>query len=256
MGGSGGSNLCGSRFMDENNGRVTVLSLHALKQLQVENPHAIYWSYIRARAQYSKHSASSVEDLALARLVCLSRAQSAEDLTHVTRSWRELEVADRKTLTEHFVADGIRQRALLFSFLPLCIVNSMANQVAGLKNTLVLVAELIQKLDARGCWGAHAASLTVDLFDLASYIERVKNSSNFCTCLDRAELRQTDNKVQVMMTHANWDHVNDIQGPEPSASRMLQRILRNQHHLQEAFGRSHDQAHSKLWEQESEDDIW
>ena len=75
--------MLGSRFMDEPQGRNIILAVRCLSQLGISSSHAIYWSYLTARAQRLHLRTDSLEELAVARLVALCRVQNVQDITPI-----------------------------------------------------------------------------------------------------------------------------------------------------------------------------
>merc|ERR1712048_1397235 len=92
-----------------------------------------------------------IEDYVLARLACLIRANDAA-CAALPNIWKSLSEAERDRLTSHFLADGIVEPAILFSFLPAYLTNSMTNLAHfGLQRALSLLVELLDIIENNGC---------------------------------------------------------------------------------------------------------
>lgn len=78
---------------------------------------------------------------------------------------------ERATLTDHFLSDGIREGAFMFSFLPQFFANCRGNPCIGLGRSLVVLIELICLLRSDGLGEAvgDGHTLLVNLADLASF---------------------------------------------------------------------------------------
>ena len=77
-------------------------------------------------------TARSRQDLALVRLACLARVQDPKAYVQLRAAWDGLGVRERDLLMDHFLADGMEQRAFVLEFLPACVQNAQANKVIGL----------------------------------------------------------------------------------------------------------------------------
>merc|ERR1711972_925029 len=108
----------GSLFVDEPNGRVVIMALQCLRHLHSASTHDIYWRYMIMRGMQLDLPFQTAEHLALARLVCLNRVLNEQDLVLVRHAWETLSTDDQRVLTEHFIKDGISEKAFVFEFLP------------------------------------------------------------------------------------------------------------------------------------------
>jgi len=108
----------GSLFMDRTNGRNVLAGIRCLERLSDASPHAIYWSYIAERSRWLGLQLHNLEQCALARFACLSRA-TLDVWPNLLKSWRTLRPFEKNVLMKHFLADGIEERTPLLTFLPL-----------------------------------------------------------------------------------------------------------------------------------------
>lgn len=241
MSGTPGQCLYGSRFLDETNGQAIAFSLAALRHLSEASPQAIYWGYITARARRLEMPHTTIEELAFARLVCLIRIHAARDVDAVRSAWHGLGFHDREALTLVLIADGIRERAFVFTFLPLCFEQAIKNKAVGLYNMLVVLAELADRvtLYSRRSDMDSNKPILVDLQDFASFISVVKGTSVFCTCLERSKLNRTaGDKLHLSMTKTNWLFADDNDGQEISVTHLLRQIVRKQDMLERSMSSS------------------
>ena len=61
-------------------------------------PHKVYWTYIWSRAQRLGVHIGSAEQLALARLLCLSRASLQTEVEQIEHAWHSLGRSDQALL--------------------------------------------------------------------------------------------------------------------------------------------------------------
>merc|ERR1712185_638319 len=94
-----------------------VLAIQALQNLDTWTPQRVYWTYVWSRAQQLGLHASGNDGLALARLMCLNRIGSRKQLQELEDAWGDLCDDDRRVLINHFLADGITQKAIIFTYL-------------------------------------------------------------------------------------------------------------------------------------------
>merc|ERR1712050_379025 len=94
---------------DSRNGSAIIWCVQCLQQLNIGTPNAIYWSYVSLRARALRLPVDTLEELALARMACLLRAFSIEDVDLLGKTWDALNHLDRQILVEHFLADGIEE---------------------------------------------------------------------------------------------------------------------------------------------------
>eukprot|EP00933_Yihiella_yeosuensis_P030642 TRINITY_DN24254_c0_g1_i1.p1 TRINITY_DN24254_c0_g1~~TRINITY_DN24254_c0_g1_i1.p1 ORF type:complete len:483 (-),score=77.68 TRINITY_DN24254_c0_g1_i1:70-1350(-) len=248
-GGEGGVACHGSLFLNELNGRMLLHCLKSLQQVEVEECLPIYWSYLVNRARHLALPTTAAEEIALARLCILCRAQAPQDFQPVKEAFASLDRSDTDPLMEFLLADGIHETAIVFSFLPLCIANAKANVTVGLRAMLALLAEIIRMMrnQIRGSMGSKTAKkTTVDLSDLAAFIGNLKHSSVFADCMEHASLSLKDRTWVLSMTHKNWVRVDDEASsvPKPSFEANFKEILKNQALLENSVGeRLHSVEH-------------
>jgi len=78
-------------------------------------------------------------------------------------------------------------------------------------------------------------TLTLDLQDLASFIVAVNNMDVFATCLLRAELRQLDSRVTVVMTSRNWLRATDTDNHEVAVVASIHNVYQKQRAIEFAM---------------------
>lgn len=219
---AGGS---GSRFMNCSNARSTIPGLHILMRVLKKDPTALYWTYIHNRAVELGRKPENTADLAVVRLACLCRAQTAKDLHQLQESWYHLSAGEQSSLLRHFLADGVVNEAIVFEFLPLCLERAKNNAFVTIPSLLQILVELLtavravaQKAGAKvskdtpedqGPGGSKLRTLAVDLGELAGFILLVQNSYIFQTCLCRAKLRMTAGRLVLEVSQENWRRVRE-----------------------------------------------
>ncbi|CAE8652401.1 unnamed protein product [Polarella glacialis] len=223
----------GSRFMDENKGRMVTLSLQALKHLEVVSPHAVYWGYMSSCAQKLRVRATSASELALVRLSNLCRCQEPQDCQDVRDAWMQLDVNEQDLLSNYLLADGINDEAILFPSLPQCLVNARNNANVGLAAMLVLLVELIERMWLRIRSAKDASKMfSLDLSDLATFAAAVRNDTVFKCCLEDAKFTVQGPKLQLTMTGKNWNRAEDTEAHAMSMTHCMHQVLRKQKSLE------------------------
>merc|ERR1711879_189936 len=104
-----------------------------------------YWNYISSVSLQFGLRTDDVEQLTLARLVCLIRAEPA-DIQLLHSAWVSLKTTDRAVLMEHLLADGVHDTAILLIYLPSYLANAKKNRVVGLLRALEVLCEIIYLL--------------------------------------------------------------------------------------------------------------
>jgi len=218
---AGGS---GSRFMNCSNARSTIPGLHILMRVLKKDPTALYWTYIHNRAVELGRKPENTADLAVVRLACLCRAQSAKDLHQLQESWQKLSSQEQGSLLQHFLADGVVNQAIVFEFLPLCLERAKNNAFVTIPSLLQILVELLAAVRAVAQKagskpknaqedieksGSKLRILAVDLGELAGFILLVQNSYIFQTCLCRAKLRMTAGRLILEVSQENWRRVRE-----------------------------------------------
>lgn len=231
-GGDGGQSQ-GSRFMNAKNGSMTLLCMSSLQQLGSKMAQEIYWSYIVSRSQMLKLQTCTPQEIAMARLVCLNRANDPEEVAAVSEAWSSLGIGDRNLLTQHFLNDGIVDKTFLFAFLPLCFANARENLVVGLAAAMAVLAEIIelvyQHVHTEKPQTDSGTLVTVDLSDLAVFFATVKSNSVLLTCVMQSKFVASGSSLCLKM---NWSQVNCVDNQDFDVGSGLIRIMRNQR----AFG--------------------
>ena len=157
----------GSRFMTRSNARTTILGLAMLKHVLEQDPAPLYWTYIHHRGLELSKRAEQPADLALLRLACNCRAQTADDVALLQDAWDHLTAQEQAELTKHFLADGITTRAIVCEFLPLCLERARANPFVTVRTLLQVLVELLQAVQSAA--PKDHKIVTVDLADLATW---------------------------------------------------------------------------------------
>jgi len=219
--------LGGSSFIDDHRARLMMACIEVLEHILLASPVAIYWSYMTVHAKGLPLTTPG--ELALARLMCLSRSHTTADMHQMFNAWENLQEVDRALVTDCLLADGIVQRSVRFVYLPMCFANARGNPCVQIGKLLKILAELLELVKAHGCWGqTEAMTLMLDLKDLASFIVSVNNAEVFETCLLRAELKQSDSRIDVHMTSRNWLRATDTDNHEVVVFASLHTVLQRQ----------------------------
>ncbi|CAK9045200.1 Uncharacterized protein SCF082_LOCUS25562 [Durusdinium trenchii] len=122
-----------------------------LQQLTTSTPRGIYWGFLDARAEALEIPRETAEDFALVRLACVARVQDSNSYVQLRAAWDGLGIRERDLLMDHFLADGIDQRAFVLEFLPACVQNAQQNKVIGL--SLLLEASVAgRRIHVTGSW--------------------------------------------------------------------------------------------------------
>jgi len=172
----GASVFHSSAHMDKHNAAAVLLAIRCLQQFEHQEPQKLYWSFIKSRAAQFSMPAATIEDFVLARLACLIRA-TRNDSTLLVMTWASLADFERAQLTRHFLADGIIESAILFSFLPTYLTNAKNSLHFGLSRALTLLVDILEQLDASGQVPKEGIHTTcVNLQSLASFILEVNNA--------------------------------------------------------------------------------
>eukprot|EP00435_Cladocopium_sp_Y103_P037287 s20_g9.t2 len=205
MAGLGGGR--GSKFLGARNGEVLIASMQVFSNLLSLTPRSVYWGYLRARANSFKASFITGEDLAIVRLACLSRVHDQREFVALRHAWSSLDRKERGTLVEHLLADGIQQRAVIFTFLPDCIQHSMLNASVGLTRLLQVLVDLLKHLKmALGNTVVHQM-VFIDLSDFS------ENTFIFQTCISRCKLDVPEAgqrpHATLEMTSNNWGRISE-----------------------------------------------
>lgn len=225
---SGISGGRGSRFMIARNADAAISAIHLLKHLLDKSPSGIYWSYLISRARPMGLQHRTAEELALVRLACLSRVRDAPGLTALWHSWQACSSSERKLLVEHFLMDGIQERAFVLQFLPDCISCARANALLGLTVLLQVLVDLLSNL-----FPAvenmpvlrRRQIVTVDLSDLSAFAAAVRNRFIFRTCISRCKFHCTQTAILVQMADENWTRAHQQENDFSNLAYGLRDIL-------------------------------
>jgi hypothetical protein len=225
--------IIGSRFMGQKMSCIVLLCIQALQQVGETSPSNIYFGYITLRGkQLLGMSITSNDELALARLAILNRVESPDALAPIAEAWASLSFSDREILTDHLLWDGIMEKSMLLSFLPLYFTSARENSNAGLITALSLVADLILKLRVHPLVlqtyaQTRKSVVTVDVSDLAMFISSAQSSSLLLGCIEDAHLDLEGTTLRLSLTSKNWGRVHD-DGHNIDMGNALERMMRKQ----------------------------
>lgn len=226
----------GSRFMNATNAPAVISGVGMLQHLLHATPGGIYWGFISARATALRLPQQTSEDLALMRLACLSRVQDVKSYKDLRRAWDSLGSREQATLVDHFLCDGLEDRALVLEFLPACVANAKTNSLVGLTILLEVLVDLLSNL-----WPTILATngdankmIAVDLSDMSEFIAAVQNRFVFQTCVSRCKYHFTGDRVRVEMTGGNWGRTNDPDTDMTSLAYIVKDVLMKQQ-IMEAY---------------------
>jgi hypothetical protein len=204
-------NIKGSLFMDNINGRTVLQGIQCLMNLGTTSPHAIYWNYVALRAKGLELRIDTVERITIARLSCLTRA-TQQDLDPLMDAWESLSKAERTILIDFFLADGIRQRAEVYTFLPLYFQNAKGNPAVGLSLAFEVLVNLVdlrakdRVLSSRDA----TASTEINLSDLASFAGKVKSGHIFRLVSQHSLFLQQREALHHLVSGDLWCQVNQV----------------------------------------------
>eukprot|EP00931_Biecheleriopsis_adriatica_P098367 TRINITY_DN7230_c0_g1_i4.p1 TRINITY_DN7230_c0_g1~~TRINITY_DN7230_c0_g1_i4.p1 ORF type:complete len:1171 (-),score=189.12 TRINITY_DN7230_c0_g1_i4:173-3412(-) len=221
----------GSLFLDEKNGASMLMGIKCLQQLAGASPQAVYWSFVEKRARSIGLSCQTQEELAAARLSCLIRA-SAADRSALQETWTGLPGADRRILTDFFLADGLQERAYMLTFLPLYFANSKSNKSVGLRLALTVLVDLLDMMKAAGCdkvIEGTGATIRVDISDVAAYAKEVKAPRAFEAIPAYTKLEEIREGMKLVVSFLHWQRVG-AQGWQQEPHEMyvsMRKIERN-----------------------------
>ncbi|CAE7830230.1 Hcn3 [Symbiodinium microadriaticum] len=221
----------GSRFMTRTNANATIPGLSVIKRVLEKDPTKLYWTFLHNRGVQLGRMPRNTADLAVVRFACLCRAQSVKDLEELQKSWSGLERSEQRVLLQHFLADGIENRAVVFEFLPLCLERAKANAFVTIPALLKVLVELVRAVHAT--YTGSGMILAVDLADLAAFILMVQNSYIFQTCLSRARLRLADNRFSLEVQQENWRRVQEPHTDVIMLANSVRELVQKQRHSEE-----------------------
>eukprot|EP00930_Biecheleria_cincta_P034011 TRINITY_DN23540_c0_g1_i1.p1 TRINITY_DN23540_c0_g1~~TRINITY_DN23540_c0_g1_i1.p1 ORF type:complete len:1211 (-),score=186.87 TRINITY_DN23540_c0_g1_i1:179-3784(-) len=236
----------GSRFLTATNGRSVILGISMLQRVLNSEPHSIYWGFISERAGQLKQRAKSTSDLALFRLACLLRVQNEEGYSQLRDSWDRLSEKTRKILVQHFLAGGIKDLAIVFEFLPLCLESANKNEHVGVPLLLAVLVELLDKLSPLEALPVfHGKLIVVDLSDLASFTQTVQNRLVFHTCISKCKLQYAHCRVYVQMTAENWSRTTEPDSDLAVLAQGIQELEHRQNLIHAAGQHIHNVNHQQ-----------
>lgn len=227
----------GSRFMNATNAPAVISGVMMLQQLLHATPRGIYWGFISARATALRLPQQSAEDLALMRLACLSRVQDDKGYKELRRAWDSLGSREQAVLVDHFLCDGLEDRALVLEFLPACMANAKTNSLVGLTILLEVLVDLLSNLWPTVLSMPMADTtqmIAVDLSDMSDFIAAVQNRFVFQTCVSRCKYHFAGDRVRVEMTGGNWGRTNDPDTDMTSLAYIVKDVLMKQQ-IMEAY---------------------
>lgn len=210
-GADGPGALNGSLFMDEQNGRTVLQGIQCLQQLDSASPQAIYWGYLCSRACRLGLPVDTAEQLATARLACLTRCMASQsDLDAVHAATLGLSLAERAILVDHLCADGVQEPAFLFAFLPQYLVNGRENPCVGLQRSLVVLVDIVGVLHSEGFARSDRTTTAVNLSDLAAFGREVRSPAVFEAAVRHLRLAVAGPEFAVMVSVAakHWQRAS------------------------------------------------
>eukprot|EP00931_Biecheleriopsis_adriatica_P057726 TRINITY_DN34267_c0_g1_i1.p1 TRINITY_DN34267_c0_g1~~TRINITY_DN34267_c0_g1_i1.p1 ORF type:complete len:1226 (+),score=202.09 TRINITY_DN34267_c0_g1_i1:54-3731(+) len=203
----GTETLLGSLFMDNHNGKMVLAGVQCLQHLPTAEAPAIYWSFIRRYAQELGLRHETLEDFVVARLACLSRVNAGE-VPLLLEAWSKLPAAECKLLVDHFSADGITRRAVLFMYLPLYFEHAQKNRAVGMYRALVTLIGILELLAQDGrLVESEELNINIDLSDLASFAREVKAPRIFEATPSFCKVIYTATHIRVAVLTAHWQRV-------------------------------------------------
>eukprot|EP00434_Breviolum_minutum_P012096 symbB.v1.2.010667.t1/scaffold700.1/size171416/8 len=232
---SGVSGGEGSRFMNAKNAEGFIAGGRMLQQLTSSTPRGIYWGFLQARAETLEIPRQSAEDFALVRLACLARVQDAKAYVQLRSAWEGLSVRERDLLLDHFLADGIEQRAYVLEFLPACVQNAQQNKTIGLSLLLEVLVDIVCNLPPATAGTSAPDEMKIvpcNLSDLAEFVQIVKNRFIFRTCISRSRLRWLGDHLTLEMTGGNWARLNEAESDTTALANTIKEISDQQRELE------------------------
>lgn len=218
----------GSPFLDDVACQSVLFGLEALRHLQARTCQEVYWSYLCSWGLMLDLPSTTLEDLALLRFACICRTRGYDALRGVLASWASMDAADRESITEFFLADGIHYHACLFSYLPDCFAHAHKNTRVGLDSMLTLLVELVEITWTQLAVSTLPHQVTVNLADLASFTMAVRSRSVFFSCLEHAKITNLGSGHYALnMTSKNWSRTEEVSNHDLGVSRTLRKLVRN-----------------------------
>jgi len=219
----------GALFMDQRQGTIVVMGIQCLQQLSDASSHAIYWAYVNGRARSLRWATDTPESLAVARLACLIRAVP-KDMHNLESEWNKLSVADRNVLVEHFLHDGIQEKAIVFAYLPVYMVAAKANTAIGIHRALAVLIDFLELLRADGCVEQHVEmTFSADLTDVAAFVREVHSPRVFDVVAGFSKIAHTSTGVKIEIAAKHWSRVSQKtwqEDPLQEMSHVLRKIER------------------------------
>lgn len=222
----------GSRFLTAQRAENVIEAIGMLQHLMDSTPRGIYWAYLCARARALNLPRQTPEDLVLIRVACLMRIHPENNcFNQLVTAWNRLGEAEKQTLTDHFLADGIDEVAFVFEFLPDCVANAMKNPIVTLLGLLEVLEELLQTLQPAVAMNPDlkdAKIINVDLADMSEFISCVQNHFVFETCVSRCKIRFAGRRAQCEMTGGNWGRIHEPDSDLTSLAYCVRDVMQRQ----------------------------
>ncbi|CAK9084005.1 Potassium voltage-gated channel protein eag (Ether-a-go-go protein) [Durusdinium trenchii] len=226
----------GSRFMTAQRAENVIEAVNMLQHLSYATPAGIYWGYLCARAQALRLPTEKPEDLVLIRLAFLMRVQTDDNCyEELKTAWNRLGDQEKRALTNHFLADGIEETAVVFEFLPDCVANAVKNPVVTLTGLLEILEELLHTLQPALAMNPDlqdAKVIQVDLSDMSEFISVVNNHFVFETCVSRCKIRFAGRRAQLEMTAGNWGRIHEQDSDLQSLSYSVRDLMQRQQYVE------------------------
>lgn len=233
----------GSRFLTAQRAENVIEAIGMLQHLMDSTPRGIYWAYLCARARALNLPRQTPEDLVLIRAACLMRIHPEDNcFNQLVTAWNRLGEAEKQTLTNHFLADGIDEVAFVFEFLPDCVANAMKNPIVTLLGLLEVLEELLQTLQPAVAMNPDlkdAKIINVDLADMSEFISCVQNHFVFETCVSRCKIRFAGRRAHCEMTGGNWGRIHEADSDLTSLAYCVRDVMQRQQTVESHLSKLH-----------------
>jgi len=216
----------GSLFLNKLNGQTLLMGIRALQQVGDSDSNKVYWQHIAARAEFLHAPIDGPENLAFARLLCLTRTNERKGFEKVESAWKQMSDNEREAFTEIFLADGLTDKAFIFKFLPDYLANASKNEGVGMYRAIIILLDLLDDLkEKKVMQQAMSMTVTIDIADLAAIVNEVRTAKAMTKCIEYANIIQQLNTVSVCMTGRSWSAATSTKAERTDdVKSMLQHI--------------------------------
>merc|ERR1712048_468354 len=218
----------GSKFMVERTVRSMLDAVSCLVEVQdlSFDPSAVFWKYVSVRAQHLELSTGCGEELAFARLAVLTRTVERKNVVVLEKAWAQLVPSDRIIITGFLLADGIKERALLLSYLPLFLANAKQNQAIGLFHALEALVDVLEMTSKYLIEAGVKSNATVNLSELAHFTKDAVSLSAFEVGLRNIQIRGNGDSFHLEYRSYNTsDHHQSVEASFKKLARSQERCL-------------------------------